>query len=135
MTRGHVDRVLVRTGRHMDLSANELSVLLLMVSETRPRDWTEPTTEPMCFSMQGNLARRIGVSERSIRRIEVALEEVHQFVRKDVGLSGQRYCLKRSNGTEFRQGISLSPLIEAIPLLLKSTRRWTRRYRSAGNSN
>ncbi|WP_299083313.1 helix-turn-helix domain-containing protein [uncultured Ruegeria sp.] len=118
MTRGHVERVLVRTGRHIGLSANELSVLLLMVSETRPRDWTDPTTEPMCYSMQGNLARRIGVSERSIRRIEVALEEVHRFVSKDVGLSGRRYCLKRSDGSEFRQGISLTPLIEATPLLL-----------------
>lgn len=119
MTRGHVERLLIRIGRFIGLSANELSVLLLMLSETRPRDWTNPTTEPMCYSMQSNIARRMGLSERSIRRIEAALEAFHRFVRKDVGLSGRRYCLKRSDGTEFRQGISLTPLIEAIPLLLE----------------
>jgi replication initiation protein RepC len=68
--------------------------------------------------MQTNIAKRLNITERSVRRIEEALVDFN-FVRKDVGLSGRRYCINRHDGSPFRQGLVLSPLIEAIPHLVE----------------
>jgi len=49
-----------------------------------------------------------------VRRIEHQLEHRFGFLIRDVGLNGQRCRYRVSGGTEFRQGLVFSPLIDKI---------------------
>ena len=79
----------------------------------------DASIEPVCFAMQSNIAALTGKDERTIRRTEAVLEDVFKFIRKDVAMNGRRCRFRRSDGSEYRQGIVFTPLIEAIPRLLE----------------
>lgn len=119
MQRSDVERLLRRVAPAIGMNDGQLAVVLTMIDETRPSDWTDPTMEPVCFSMQTNIAYQTGKDERSVRRVEKILEQNFGFIRKEVAMNGRRCRYRRANGEEFRQGIVFTPLIEAIPRLIR----------------
>ena len=118
MQRSDVERLLRRIAPALGMNDGQLTVVLAMIDETRPSDWTDPAMEPVCFSMQSNIAYLTGKDERTVRRIEKALEQVFGFIRNEAAMNGRRCRYRRANGEEFRQGIVFTPLIEAIPRLI-----------------
>lgn len=118
MQRSDVERLLRRTAPIMGVNDGVLVVLLSMIEETRPSDWTNPEIEPVCFARQTNIAALAGKDERSVRRIEHQLEHRFGYLVKDIGLNGQRCRYHQADGREFRQGLVFTPLIEKIPELL-----------------
>jgi replication initiation protein RepC len=118
MQRSDVERLLRRTAPIVGLNDGQLVVLLSMIEETRPSDWINPEIEPVCFARQTNIAALAGKDERTVRRIEHELEHRFGYLIKDIGLNGQRCRYRQADGTEFRQGLVFTPLIEMIPDLL-----------------
>lgn len=119
MQRSDVERLLRRIRAAIGMREGHLFILMAMIDETRPSDWVDPTKEPCCYAMQTNIAYQVGKDERTVRRVEKILEEIFCFIRKEVGLNGHRCRYANGNRDEFRQGIVFTPLIEAIPALLK----------------
>lgn len=118
MQRSDVERLLRRTAPVLGMNDGQLIVLLSMIEETRPSDWTRCDIEPVCFARQTNIAALSGKNERTVRRIETQLEYRFGFLIKDIGLNGQRCRYRLQDGTEFRQGLVFTPLIEMMPELL-----------------
>ncbi|WP_162804709.1 replication initiation protein RepC [Tritonibacter mobilis] len=119
MQRSDVQRLLRRVAPAIGMKDGQLTVMLAMIDETRPSDWVDPSIEPVCFAMQSNIAALTGKDERTVRRVEAALEGVFGFIRKDVAMNGRRCRFRRSDGSDYRQGIVFSPLIEAMPRLIE----------------
>jgi len=119
MQRSDVQRLMRRVAPAIGMHDGQLTVMLAMIDETRPSDWVDSSVEPICFAMQSNIAALTGKDERTVRRVEAALEGVFNFIRKDVAMNGRRCRFRRSDGSEYRQGIVFSPLIEAMPRLIK----------------
>lgn len=119
MQRSDVQRLMRRVAPAIGMSDGQLTVMLAMIDETRPSDWSNPSIEPVCFAMQSNIAALTGKDERTVRRVEAVLENVFRFIRKDVAMNGRRCRFRRSDGSEYRQGIVFTPLIEAIPRLVE----------------
>ncbi|MFP3385010.1 replication initiation protein RepC [Tritonibacter sp. SIMBA_163] len=119
MQRSDVQRLMRRIAPAIGINDGQLTVMLAMIDETRPSDWVDPTIEPVCFAMQSNIAALTGKDERTVRRVEAVLAGVFNFIRKDVAMNGRRCRFRRSDGSEYRQGIVFSPLIEAMPRLIK----------------
>jgi len=117
MQRSDVERLIRRCAPVIGMNDGQLIVLLSMIEETRPSDWINPEIEPVCFARQTNIAASAGKDERTVRRIEHQLEHRFGFLIRDVGLNGQRCRYRVSGGTEFRQGLVFSPLIDKIPEL------------------
>ena len=118
MQRGALEGLLLDVSKHIGMSDSLLKCLLTMMRDTRPSDWTDPDKEPICFTMQNNIAYLVGKDARSVRRDEAALELHFGFIRKEVAGNGSRCRFKMHGDIEFRQGLSFSPLIEAVPGLL-----------------
>ncbi len=118
MQRGALEGLLLDVSKHIGMSDSLLKSLLTMLRATRPSDWTDPTREPVCFTMQSNIAYLVGKDARSVRRDEAALELHFGFIRKDVAGNGSRCRFRMHGDSEFRQGLSFTPLIEAVPDLL-----------------
>ena len=114
MQRSDVERLIRRCAPVIGMNDGQLIVLLSMIEETRPSDWINPEIEPVCFARQTNIAASAGKDERTVRRIEHQLEHRFGFLVKDVGQNGQRCRYRVSGGTEFRQGLVFSPLIDKI---------------------
>ena len=114
MQRSDVERLIRRCAPVIGMNDGQLIVLLSMIEETRPSDWINPEIEPVCFARQTNIAASAGKDERTVRRIEHQLEHRFGFLIRDVGLNGQRCRYRVSGGTEFRQGLVFSPLIDKI---------------------
>ncbi|PRZ45577.1 replication initiation protein RepC [Tritonibacter scottomollicae] len=119
MQRSDVQRLMRRVAPAIGMNDGQLTVMLAMIDETRPSDWVDPTIEPVCFAMQSNIAALTGKDERTVRRVEAVLEGAFGFIRKDVAMNGRRCRFRRSDGSEYRQGIVFSPLIEAMPRLIE----------------
>ena len=115
MQRSDVERLLRRCAPVIGMNDGQLIVLLSMIEETRPSDWINPEIEPVCFARQTNIAASSGKDERTVRRIEHQLEHRFGFLIKDVGQNGQRCRYRVCGGTEFRQGLVFSPLIDKVP--------------------
>ena len=113
MMRGELEGLLLDVSKHIDMSDSLLKCLLTMMRETRPSDWTDPSREPCCYTMQSNIAYMAGKTTRSIRRDEAALEHYFQFIRKDVAADGTRFSNK-----DIEQGLVFTPLIKLVPELL-----------------
>ena len=47
---------------------------VLYFQSTRPSDWTDPTTDPVCHAMQTAMAQRLGLTPRAVRYHESTLE-------------------------------------------------------------
>jgi replication initiation protein RepC len=118
MQRSDVERLLRRAAPVLGMNDGQLIVLLSMIEETRPSDWINANIEPVCFARQTNIAALSGKNERTVRRIETELEHRFGFLIKDIGLNGQRCRYRLQDGTEFRQGLVFTPLIEMMPELL-----------------
>lgn len=108
--RSHVEGLLTDVSRMIGMSDALLRSLLTMIRYTAPKDWNDPTREPVCSKMQSDLAIVLGKTDRAVRNDERALEQVFGMIRKDVSANGSR----RSDGNGYRQGLSFSPLIEMI---------------------
>ena len=119
MQRSDVQRLMRRVAPAIGMNDGQLTVMLAMIDETRPSDWIDPSIEPVCFAMQSNIASLTGKDERTVRRVETVLENVFRFIRKDVAMNGRRCRFRRSDGSEYRQGIVFTPLIKAIPRLVE----------------
>jgi replication initiation protein RepC len=118
MQRSNVERLLRRVAPVLGMNDGQLIVLLSMIEETRPSDWINSDIEPVCFARQTNIAALSGKDERTVRRIETQLEHRFGLLIKDIGLNGQRCRYRLQDGTEFRQGLVFTPLIEMMPELL-----------------
>ena len=118
MQRGALEGLLLDVSKHIGMSDSLLKSLLTMLRATRPSDWTDPSSEPVCYAMQCNIAYLVGKDARSVRRDEAALELHFGFIRKDVAGNGSRCRFRMHGDSEFRQGLSFTPLIAAVPDLL-----------------
>lgn len=105
--RGDVERVLRTVSPALGLSAALFHALLGMIQTTRPSDWTNPDCDAICFKPQIEMARELGISARTLRGHEAALERMG-LIRKTVGADGSR---GRFGKGKIAQGISFSPLI------------------------
>jgi len=132
MFRGQLEGLLLDVSQFIGMSDSLLKSLLAMLRETRPSDWTDPSREPVCFAMQQNLAYTLGKDPRSVRRDEDTLEKRFGFISKNVAGNGSRCRLKFSDGVEFSQGLSFTPLIELVPELiaLRDQLRYERQHSS-----
>ncbi|WP_298937700.1 replication initiation protein RepC [uncultured Ruegeria sp.] len=119
MQRSGVERLIRRIGKTIGMTDGQINVLELMIQETRPSDWIDPHTQPVCHTSQTNIAYLANLDERSIRRIERALEAKFGFVARNVGRNHQRGNFRMSNGSVARYGIVFSKLIEAVPHLVE----------------
>lgn len=114
MRRGDVERLLPTIRRAYRLSEACVLTLLLFIQHTRPADWTDPTTDPVCHATQASLAERLAKSSRAIRYHEAKLERAG-LLQKTTGADGSR---GRFAGGQVVQGLSLAPLVALVPQLL-----------------
>ncbi len=67
--------VLIEAARPiLNIGRGALCTLRAHARHTRPRDWTSPDREPVCYKRQIDIAAEIGADERTVRRHERALE-------------------------------------------------------------
>ncbi len=74
MQRSDVERLMRRIGKTIGMTDGQINVLELMIQETRPSDWVDPHRQPVCHTSQTNIAYLANLDERSVKRIERALE-------------------------------------------------------------
>lgn len=116
LQRGDVERLLPTIRRAYRLSDACALTLLVFVQCTRPSDWTDPATDPVCHATQTALAERLGLTPRAVRYHEATLERAG-LLRKTTGADGSR---GRFAGGQVVQGLSLAPLVALVPALLAS---------------
>ncbi len=116
--RGDVERLLRRVAPSLGLSPGQSSILLIMIDETRPSDWTRPDREPVCFTLRINNARISNQTTRSVRRTEDQLVQL-SLARKEEAANGRRGRHCAPDGHDAEAGIFFTPLFEAIPDLPK----------------
>ncbi|MDS9470230.1 replication initiation protein RepC [Paracoccus sp. MBLB3053] len=115
MTLSHVIELVERLARHLGLGAARRAVLLRMMRQTAPADWCDPGCDPVCFRAQQDLARDLGISDRTLRLHEKGLEALG-IIRIDTAANGRRSGRQLSHGR--RLGINFRPLLENLGLLL-----------------
>ncbi|WP_227272010.1 replication initiation protein RepC [Roseobacter weihaiensis] len=115
--RHHVEALLLDLGGAIGLSRSLLITLLRMIKDTRPSDWTSPDVEPVCYMQQTKIAERLEKTERQVRNDEAALCKL-KLATKNVAGNGGRGRIRHPDGSEFRQGIVFTPLIEAYQALV-----------------
>lgn len=118
MQRSAVNDLLLKVAPTIGLNHTQLFVLQVMINTTRPSDWIDTTSEPVCFARQKTIAQICGITDRSVRRIERQLEEDFGFLTKSTGMDGRRCRYQQADGSEFTQGLVFSPLVAKIPELL-----------------
>lgn len=110
MQRSQVADLLREVRIVLGLSSPALETLLRILDKTRPRDWTDPVAEPVCYAAQITIAQELGKTDRQVR--------THERLLMEMGLIGDR---RRANGSRSRHGrcgLVLSPLIDRIPALM-----------------
>jgi len=129
MQRGELEGLLIDVSNFIGMSGSLLRSLLTMMRETRPSDWTNREVEPVCFAMQTNIAASLGKSDRALRMDEASLVALG-FIDKQVAANGSRCRLTFADGSEFRQGLSFTPLIEKVADLaaLREQMRYERQH-------
>ncbi|WP_246185009.1 replication initiation protein RepC [Paracoccus aestuariivivens] len=115
MTLSHIIELVERLARHLGLGAARRAVLLRMMRQTAPADWGDPGCDPVCFRAQQDLARDLGISDRTLRLHEKGLE-VLGIIRIDTAANGRRSGRHLSHGR--RLGINFRPLLENLGRLL-----------------
>lgn len=105
-TKSHVLRVLADFASHIKMSKGLQSYLECMISMTKGDDWTDPTTEPVCYEEQVVMAEKLGVTDRCLRKYDAVLDQLG-LTKKTALANG-----KRGNFGGRKLGISLSPIIE-----------------------
>ncbi|TNC49557.1 transposase [Rubellimicrobium rubrum] len=112
--RSDVERLLPIIRRAFRLSEACALTLLAFIQSTRPSDWTDPTTDPVCHAMQTVMAQRLGLTPRAVRYHEVTLERAG-LIAKTTAADGSRGSFA---GGQVIQGLSLAPLVARVPQLL-----------------
>jgi len=115
MTLSHLIELIERLARHLGLSGARRAVLLRMMRQTAPADWLDPGRDPVCFRAQQDLARELGITDRTLRLHERALELLG-LIRIDTAANGRRSGRQLSNGR--RLGINFRPMLESLATLL-----------------
>ncbi|MCX8500267.1 MAG: replication initiation protein RepC [Alphaproteobacteria bacterium] len=110
MERGNVLHLLDRIAPIIGLKPGPLHTLRAMIEHTPPRDWTNPTGEPVCYREQIKIARAARRSERSVRSHEAILERLGLIEKRTRGDG----CRGRFAGGEVVLGISFQPIIERL---------------------
>ena len=99
--------VLIEAARPiLNIGRGALCTLRAHARHTRPRDWTSPDREPVCYKRQGDIAAEIGADERTVRRHERALEA-----------AGLIECRTMGNGNRSQvgeRGIVFTPAIRKM---------------------
>lgn len=99
--------VLIEAARPiLNIGRGALCTLRAHARHTRPRDWTNPDREPVCYKRQSDIATEIGADERTVRRHERALEA-----------AGLIECRTMGNGARSlvgERGIVFTPAIQKM---------------------
>lgn len=106
--RSDVERVLTSICPRLGLSSGQLRALLIMMQATRPSDWTNPGVDAVCYLRQMQVAERLGITPRAVRKHEISLER-KRLIDRNLAADGSR---GRFADGELIQGISFAPLIE-----------------------
>ncbi|WP_176559599.1 replication initiation protein RepC [Rubellimicrobium roseum] len=114
--RSDVERLLPVIRRAFRLSEACALTLLAFIQATRPSDWTDPTRDPVCHAMQTAMAQRLGLTPRAVRYHEITLERAG-LLTKTTAADGSRGSFA---GGRIVQGLSLAPLVEHVPQLLRA---------------
>ncbi|VDC34023.1 replication initiation protein RepC [Pseudogemmobacter humi] len=112
--RSDVERVLTSICPRLGLSSGQLRALLIMMQATRPSDWTSPGVDAICYLRQMQVAERLGITPRAVRKHEISLER-KRLIDRNLAADGSR---GRFADGELIQGISFAPLIERFPEFL-----------------
>lgn len=118
INRHHVEDLLLGVGAAIGLSASLLLTFVTLIKQTKPSDWTSTEAEPVCFVQQTKLARMLDKSERQVRADEATLCRLN-LITKQVSGNGSRGRVRHSDGSEYRQGIVFTPLIETYEALVQ----------------
>lgn len=102
-------------GRHLGLGRPRQAVLLYLMRQTAPRDWTDPQGVPTCFRQQQDLADQLGMTSRQLRAHEAALAQ-RGLIEISTGANGRRSGTMLRNGR--RLGLSFKPMLSRIGQLL-----------------
>ena len=92
------------------MKSGRLMTLLAMMDKTRPQDWVQTCSEPVCYAQQTQLALSLGKTERAIRNDEVEFERLG-LIEKRTGANGAR-------ARAGQLGLVFSPLIAMMPRLV-----------------
>ena len=99
--------VLIEAARPiLHIGRGALCTLRAHARHTRPRDWTSPDCEPVCYKRQSDIAKEIGADERTVRRHERALQA-----------AGLIECRTMGNGSRSpvgERGIVFTPAIRKM---------------------
>ena len=99
--------VLIEAARPiLNIGRGALCTLRAHARHTRPRDWTDPDREPVCYKRQSDIAAEVGADERTVRRHEQALETAGLIERRTMGNGGRSVVGER--------GITFSPAIHRL---------------------
>ena len=110
MQRSELDGLLRSVKRALGVSRQALDLLMHMIDKTRPRDWTSPDREPVCYAAQFNTAAEADLDPRTVRYHEVKLAKA--------GLIERRTMANGSRRKHGDHGIVFTPLIRRIEELI-----------------
>ena len=116
--RHHVEDLLLEVSHAIGLSSSLLRTVLTLIKQTKPSDWNSTEVQPVCFVQQTKLARMLDKSERQVRSDEADLCRLN-IITKHVSGNGSRGCVRHADGSEYRQGIVFTPLIQAFDALVQ----------------
>ncbi len=114
MQRSQVEQLIRQNRRAIGLTKGQAEVLLVMIDQTRPSDWTSGQAEPVCYARQMTIAAIAQTTTKTVRDTEKALVEL-RLVSKTVADNGHRGCFA---GGSILHGIGFAALIERVPMLL-----------------
>lgn len=114
MQRSQVEQLIRHNRRAIGLTKGQTEVLLAMMDQTRPCDWTSGCAEPVCFARQMTIAAITQTTSKTVRDTERVLVRLG-LVSKVVADNGHRGSFA---GGSVVHGIGFAPLIERIPMLL-----------------
>ena len=114
MQRSQVEQLIRHNRRAIGLTKGQTEVLLAMMDQTRPCDWTSGCGEPVCFARQMTIAAITQTTTKTVRDTEQFLVRLG-LVSKVVADNGHRGSFA---GGSVVHGIGFAPLIERVPMLL-----------------
>ena len=117
MQRSELDSLLRSVKRALGVSRQALDLLMHMIDRTRPRDWTSPDREPVCYAAQFNMAAETDLDPRTVRHHEAKLAKAGLIERRTMA-NGAR----RKSGDH---GIVFTPLIRRVEELIALRERLT----------
>lgn len=114
MQRSQVEQLIRHNRRAIGLTKGQTEVLLAMMDQTRPCDWTSGCAEPVCFARQMTIAAITQTTSKTVRDTERVLVRLG-LVSKVVADNGHRGSFA---GGSVVHGIGFAPLIARVPMLL-----------------